>query len=38
MYLFFDTETTGFDEAHNAAVDITATATCFWELRRIGII
>lgn len=27
---------TGFDEAHNAAVDITATAKCFWELRRIG--
>ncbi len=26
----------GFDEAHNAAVDITATARCFWELRRIG--
>ena len=25
-----------FDEAHNAAVDITATAKCFWELRRIG--
>ena len=26
----------GFDEAHNAAVDITATAKCFWELKRIG--
>ncbi len=26
----------GFDEAHNAAVDITATVKCFWELRRIG--
>ena len=25
-----------FDEAHNAAVDITITAKCFWELRRIG--
>ena len=25
-----------FEEAHNAAVDITATAKCFWELRRIG--
>lgn len=23
----------GFDEAHNAAVDIWATANCFWELR-----
>jgi DNA polymerase-3 subunit epsilon len=28
---------TGFEEAHNAAVDITATAKCFWELKRIGI-
>ena len=27
---------TGFAEAHNAAVDITATAKCFWELKRIG--
>ena len=26
----------GFDEAHNAAVDINATAKCFWELKRIG--
>ncbi len=26
----------GFEEAHNAAVDITATARCFWELKRIG--
>ena len=25
-----------FDEAHNAAVDITATAKCFWELKRMG--
>ncbi|MFM8346831.1 MAG: exonuclease domain-containing protein [Bacteroidota bacterium] len=24
----------GFDEAHNAAVDINATARCFWELRK----
>jgi DNA polymerase III epsilon subunit-like protein len=29
---------TGFDEAHNASVDINATAKCFWELRRIGLI
>lgn len=29
---------TGFDEAHNAAVDINATAKCFWELIRLGII
>lgn len=29
---------TGFEEAHNAAADITATAKCFWELKRLGII
>lgn len=28
----------GFDEAHNAAVDINATAKCFWELKRIGVL
>jgi DNA polymerase III epsilon subunit-like protein len=27
---------TGFDEAHDAAVDIVITAKCFWELRRLG--
>ena len=27
---------TGFDEAHDAAVDINATAKCFWELKRLG--
>jgi DNA polymerase III epsilon subunit-like protein len=27
---------TGFEEQHDASVDITATAKCFWELRRIG--
>lgn len=27
-----------FDEAHNARIDIGATAKCFWEMRRIGII
>jgi DNA polymerase-3 subunit epsilon len=27
---------TGFEEAHNAAVDIQATAKCFWELKKIG--
>jgi DNA polymerase III epsilon subunit-like protein len=27
---------TNFEEAHNAAVDISATARCFWELRRLG--
>ena len=25
-----------FEEAHNAAVDITTTAKCFWELKRLG--
>ena len=34
--LHFKLFKTGFDEAHNAAVDITATAKCFWELKRIG--
>jgi len=29
---------TDFDEAHDASVDIKATAKCFWELKRIGII
>ena len=29
---------TGFEEAHNAAYDITATAKCFWELKRLEII
>lgn len=28
----------GFDEAHNAAVDINATARCFWELNKRGLI
>ena len=27
---------TGFEEAHNAAIDIHATARCFWELKRLG--
>jgi DNA polymerase III epsilon subunit-like protein len=27
-----------FEEAHNAAVDIEATAKCFWELRKRGLI
>jgi len=26
----------GFQEAHNAAADIVATARCFWELKRLG--
>lgn len=29
---------TGFEESHNAAADIIATAKCFWELKRQGII
>ncbi len=31
----FDTD---FDEAHDARVDITACAKCFWELKRRGVI
>lgn len=27
-----------FEEAHNAAVDISATARCFWEMRRLGLL
>jgi DNA polymerase-3 subunit epsilon len=27
---------TGFDEAHNAVADISATAKCFWELRKLN--
>ncbi len=29
---------TGFEEAHDASVDINATAKCFWELKRLGVI
>ena len=29
---------TGFAEAHNAAVDINATAKCFWQMKKIGVI
>lgn len=28
----------GFDEAHNAAVDIQITAKCFWELMKLGVL
>ena len=28
----------GFEEAHNAAVDINATAKCFWEMKKIGVL
>ena len=34
--LYYKLFKTGFEEAHNAAVDITATVKCFWELKRIG--
>lgn len=27
---------TGFEEAHNAAIDISTNAKCFWELKRLG--
>jgi len=28
----------GFNEAHDASVDMNATAKCFWELRRLGVV
>jgi DNA polymerase-3 subunit epsilon len=28
----------GFEEAHNAAVDINATARCFWQMRKLGLL
>ena len=28
----------GFDEAHDAAIDINATEKCFWEMRKLGAI
>ncbi len=34
--LYYKLFRTGFKEAHNAAIDITATAKCFWELKRLG--
>ena len=34
-YKLFGTE---FEEAHNAAVDINATAKCFWQMRKIGVL
>jgi DNA polymerase III epsilon subunit-like protein len=34
--LYYKLFRTDFEEAHNAAADIKATAKCFWELRRIG--
>jgi DNA polymerase-3 subunit epsilon len=34
--LYYKLFRTGFEEAHNAAVDIKATAKCFWELKRLN--
>lgn len=34
--LYYKLFRTNFEEAHNASVDIAATAKCFWELKRIG--
>lgn len=34
--LYFKLFGTNLEEAHNAAVDISATAKCFWELKRLG--
>ena len=28
----------GFEEAHDAGVDIRATAKCFWELRKLKVL
>jgi DNA polymerase III subunit epsilon len=28
----------GFQESHNASVDVAVTAKCFWELKRLGVI
>lgn len=36
--LHFKLFNSGFEEAHNAAVDIEACAKCFWELKQRGII
>ena len=36
--LYYELFKSNFEEAHNAAVDIEATAKCFWELRRRNII
>lgn len=36
--LHFKLFNTGFEEAHNAEVDINATAKCFWEMKKLGII
>jgi DNA polymerase III epsilon subunit-like protein len=27
-----------FEEAHNASIDVKATAKCFWELKNMGLI
>lgn len=35
--LYFELFESNFEEAHNAAVDIKATAKCFWEMKKIGL-
>jgi DNA polymerase-3 subunit epsilon len=29
---------TGFEEAHNAEVDINVTAKCFWQMKKLGVL
>ena len=36
--LYYKLFGTGLEESHNAAVDINATAKCFWEMKRIGLL
>jgi hypothetical protein len=36
--LYFLLFGTVFEDAHNALSDINATAECFWELKRLGVI
>jgi DNA polymerase-3 subunit epsilon len=36
--LHFKLFNTGFDETHNAAFDVKATAKCFWEMRGRGLL
>jgi hypothetical protein len=34
--LYFKLFQSNFEEAHNAAADIKATAKCFWELKKLN--
>ena len=36
--LYFKLFNASFEESHNAEVDINATAKCFWELKKLGVI